>query len=357
MKAKIILFEDDINIRESISEILTSNEYDVITLEPDANLCANVISNKPDLIISDIMMPGKSGIEVFNEIKNIEETQHIPFIFLTAKSEYSDIRFGMGLGADDYLLKPFKAKDLLRSIEIRLANARIVKERMHSFSSSVALHMPHELRTPLIALLGYSDMIIEDYDNLSDNDILEYTKNIKKSSQRLHKIIEKFILYSEILSNEFNDKYNERFISKRQSDINTFIKLNSLSTAASFNRQIDLEITLDEYECNTTEESINILISQLLENAFKFSEPGSKVIVTGKKQDSGYLVSIIDNGTGMTTEEIANVFAFQQFDRNTFSQNGNGLGLAIVKKVLSFINSKLEIVSRPGEGTTVRFEI
>lgn len=357
MKTKIILFEDDANVRESVFEILVNSGYEVIVLEPDSNLYTNIISNKPDLIISDIMMPGKSGFDVFNEIKNKEETQNIPFIFLTAKSEYTDIRFGMSLGADDYILKPFKARDLLRSIELRLTKARLVKERMNSFSSSIALHVPHELRTPLIALLGYSDMIIEDYNNLSDNDILDYAKIIKRSSQRLRRIIEKFILYAEILSSELNDNTNERFITKERIDISMFIKLYSLNTAVLFKRQNDLKIKLEPYECRITEESISILISQLLENAFKYSNPGTKVEVIGEKLDAKYLISIKDNGSGMTKEEIKNIFALQQFKRNMFNQSGNGLGLAIVKKISSYINSNLDIISNPGQGITVKLEL
>lgn len=357
MKAKIILFEDDANVRESVFEILVNSGYEVTVLESDSDFYSNIISNKPDLVLSDIMMPGKSGFDVFKEIKKNEETHNIPFIFLTAKSEYTDIRFGMSLGADDYILKPFKAKDLLRSIELRLAKARLVKERMHSFSSSIALHVPHELRTPLIALLGYSDLIIEDYDNLSDNDILDYTKIIKRSSHRLHRIIEKFILYAEILSSEFNDNTNERFISKERVDISTFIKLSSLNTATLFKRQNDLKIKLEPYECRVTEESISILISQILENAFKYSNPGTKVEVIGKKMNASYLISVKDNGSGMTKDEITKIFALQQFKRNMFNQSGNGLGLAIAKKISSYINSNLDIISKPGEGTTVSLEL
>ncbi|MHB9012679.1 MAG: hybrid sensor histidine kinase/response regulator [Ignavibacteriaceae bacterium] len=357
MKTKIILLEDEANVRESILEILVSGGYEVAVVEPDVNLFENINSNKPDLIISDIMMPGKSGIDVFNEIKNNEETQEIPFIFLTAKSEYTDIRFGMSLGADDYVLKPFKAKDLLRSVELRLIKSKKIKERLHNFSSSVALHLPHELRTPLISLLGYSDMIIEDYNNLTDNEILDYTKGIKRSSQRLHRIIEKFILYADILSSELNNNFSDSFISKKTIEIGKLINLYSLSEAMQFNRQNDLEINIEPCESTMTEESISIIISQLLENAFKYSVKGTKVDVTVEKVNVKYFVSIKDNGTGMTKEQVANLSAFQQFNRGLLNQSGNGLGIVIVQKILSFSNSKLNIFSEPGKGTTVSFQL
>ena len=133
MKAKIILFEDEKDVRESIIEILVNNDFEAITLKTDTNFLERIIFHKPDLIISDIMMPIKNGFDVFKEVKSREETQDIPFIFLTAKSDYNDIRIGMALGADDYILKPFKVKDLLRSIELRLKNSQKVKNRLNDF--------------------------------------------------------------------------------------------------------------------------------------------------------------------------------------------------------------------------------
>ncbi|HED07500.1 MAG TPA: ATP-binding protein, partial [Ignavibacteria bacterium] len=137
----------------------------------------------------------------------------------------------------------------------------------------------------------------------------------------------------------------------------TFIKLSSLNTATLFKRQNDLKIKLEPYECRITEESISILISQILENAFKYSNPGTKVEVIGKKMNAVYLISVKDNGSGMTKDEITKIFALQQFKRNMFNQSGNGLGLAIAKKISSYINSNLDIISNPGEGTTVSLEL
>jgi len=357
MKTKIILFEDEENVRDLILEILADAGYDAASFDPNENLLENIISIKPALIISDIMMPGKSGIDVFTELKGSEETQSIPFIFLTAKSEYTDIRSGMSIGADDYILKPFKSKDLLRSIELRLIKAKKLEEKLQGFSTNVALHLPHELRTPLIALLGYSDIIIEDYDTLSDNEILDCVKSIRKSSQRLHKVIEKFILYSDILSTELNNGSTSRFISNNRTDISCVINISSQNIAVLSGRAEDLDLSLEPYESKITEEAISILISQIVENALKYSNPGTRVVIKGEKVDSKYSISIKDNGAGMTKAQIANLFPMQQFSRGMLNMSGNGLGIAIVQKILSFIGSDLKIISEPNCGTTVSFEI
>ncbi len=117
---KILLIEDNPEIRENTSEILSLAGYDVATAENGKMGVELVQQAKPDLIICDIMMPELDGYGVLHILSKNEETSGIPFIFLTAKTEKTDIRKGMTLGADDYLTKPFDDTDLLNAIETRL---------------------------------------------------------------------------------------------------------------------------------------------------------------------------------------------------------------------------------------------
>lgn len=117
---KILLIEDNPEIRENTSEILSLAGYDVATAENGKKGVELVQKAKPDLIICDIMMPELDGYGVLHILSKNEETSGIPFIFLTAKTEKTDIRKGMTLGADDYLTKPFDDTDLLNAIETRL---------------------------------------------------------------------------------------------------------------------------------------------------------------------------------------------------------------------------------------------
>lgn len=117
---KILLIEDNPDIRENTSEILALAGYDVSTAE-NGKIGVDIAQRlKPDLIICDIMMPELDGYGVLHILNKNSETSSIPFIFLTAKTEKTDIRKGMTLGADDYLTKPFDDTDLLNAIETRL---------------------------------------------------------------------------------------------------------------------------------------------------------------------------------------------------------------------------------------------
>ena len=116
---KILLIEDNPEVRENTSEILALANYEVLVAENGRIGVELAQREKPDLIICDIMMPELDGYGVLHILSKNEQTGAIPFIFLTAKTEKTDIRKGMNLGADDYLTKPFDDTDLLNAIEAR----------------------------------------------------------------------------------------------------------------------------------------------------------------------------------------------------------------------------------------------
>ena len=119
----ILVVEDDPNMLQIITILLEDEGY--LTLEADSGEAALSLlqSNRPDLIVSDVMMPGMSGYDLFEEIRKHTEWGQIPFIFLTAKGQRADVRRGMGLGADDYLTKPFEPGELLAAVQVRLARS------------------------------------------------------------------------------------------------------------------------------------------------------------------------------------------------------------------------------------------
>ncbi|MBL7664523.1 MAG: response regulator [Bacteriovoracaceae bacterium] len=125
---KILLIEDDTVMRENTAEILELAGFSVKTAVNGKNGCALAKEVKPDLIVCDIMMPELDGYGVLHVLSRDPKTASIPFIFLTAKAEKSEVRKGMELGADDYLTKPFEDTDLLNAIEMRLKKVDALKQ-------------------------------------------------------------------------------------------------------------------------------------------------------------------------------------------------------------------------------------
>lgn len=125
---KVLLIEDDTAVRENTAELIELSGYEVTTA-PNGKIGVSTAKNTlPHIIICDIMMPELDGYGVLKALSEDPTTKHIPFVFLSAKTEHKDIRKGMDMGADDYLTKPFEENELISAIESRLAKAAILKE-------------------------------------------------------------------------------------------------------------------------------------------------------------------------------------------------------------------------------------
>jgi CheY-like chemotaxis protein/CRP-like cAMP-binding protein len=129
MAKRILVIEDNNDIRENTAEILELAGYTVFTAENGKRGVDVAIREKPSVIICDIMMPELDGYGVLHLIRKNENTQTIPFIFLTAKTERADFRKGMEMGADDYITKPFDDSELLNAVEIRLKKSELLEQK------------------------------------------------------------------------------------------------------------------------------------------------------------------------------------------------------------------------------------
>jgi two-component system LytT family response regulator len=118
---KIVIVEDEINIRETLQEILEFSGYDVFTASNGKLGYAVILEKEPDLVLCDVNMPELDGFALLELITQKYASKIMPsFLFLTAKVEKEQIRYGMNLGADDYILKPFDPVEILKIIQLRI---------------------------------------------------------------------------------------------------------------------------------------------------------------------------------------------------------------------------------------------
>ena len=149
MEKKVLLIEDDMTVRENTAEILELSNYNVKTASDGLKGVEAALDFKPDIIVCDVMMPELDGYGVLKKLSENEETQFIPFIFLSAKTDHKDIRKGMDLGADDYLTKPFEEDELISAIESRLAKTAIIKQRQEQQDNKPKIKDFEELKNHL----------------------------------------------------------------------------------------------------------------------------------------------------------------------------------------------------------------
>jgi len=132
---KILIIEDQPQMRKNLATILEMEDFQVVTAADGLSGMEVARSERPDIVICDVMMPGLDGYQVLAKLRAEPAMATLPFIFLTAKGDKADLRSGMNLGADDYLTKPVSREDLLAAIEIRLTRRRAHEAEVASAKS------------------------------------------------------------------------------------------------------------------------------------------------------------------------------------------------------------------------------
>ena len=357
----ILVREDEEFVRDTISDMLEIEGYiPILAKNGEAGLeCLSQI--KPDLILCDINMPVMDGYEVLERLKSTESLSTIPFIFLTAKASNDDMRRGMELGADDYIFKPFKAKDLLNAINTRLEvydRSKVMTEtKLDELRLQLASSLPHEFRTPLNVILATSQFLHKKMDLMEKNEIKDMIYNIVNSGNRLSKLISNYLVYTNLLLNKEELDFKDKVFTNYTIDPEDMLENSFLRMASEYERMEDLEINCVPAVINVYPEYFLKISDELASNAFKFSKDGTKINVSTHIEDENYILTVKDNGIGFDLTKLDEIGGFKQFGRKTMEQQGMGLGLAIIKLVCQRFNIDLKINSIPDEGTTFTLKL
>lgn len=359
MTHKILVIEDQDSIRANILELLDAEGYSVMGAENDRMGVQLAREFLPGLIVSDIIMPELDGYEVLQRLRQDPATATIPFIFLTAKADKADLRQGMNLGADDYLVKPFTQRELLDAISARLDKHSQVsahfEQKLDELRNNITASLPHEFLTPLTIILSASEILTMHSEKLTAAEIPEFGKRIHTSAQRLLRLIRNFLLYSQLELAALDSTKAEALRGLRTSDVRTVIVDAALRLARRVDRAGDLQLELQDAMIFIEPSHLGKIVEELLDNAFRYSSPGSPVrIQCVTEAERVWVLSVMDQGRGMTRAQIARVSAYMQFEREQYEQQGQGLGLTIAKRLAELHGGELTIDSVPGLKTTVR---
>lgn len=358
MSAKILVIEDEPNIREAIKDTLEFAGYTVASASNGNEGIDLALSFAPDLILCDIMMPECDGFEVLEVVNGNPSTLATPFIFLTAKATKEDQRSGMAKGADDYLTKPFRAQELIVAVEARLERHRSIQGQNRAQIESIREYfhstIPHELRTPLTGIVGFIELLDEGLGQFDKDSIKNMLSYMRTAANRLDTTVDNFISYSQLqLLNSDDDLQQKIWEFSKSKEAAILIRQIAEREGFEANRPGDLEVELDPADLFIFQDHLTKLAKMLINNGFKFSEPGTPVKVVGRADGENYHLSVENIGRGFTTEQIANIGAYTQFDRDYYEQQGTGMGLAIAKATVGIYAGELEIESCPNETTTV----
>jgi signal transduction histidine kinase len=358
---KILVIDDEEWLREMVQMALSQRGYDVVEAENGAVGIEKARKELPDLILCDVNMEKVDGYHTLSSLRNEPATAAIPFILMTGLADNAGMRHGMELGADDYLPKPFTIDGLFAAVDARLKKAQTVRaeaeRKLSDLRDNISMMLPHELRTPLNGILTFGAILQNDAATLQPGDITDMGETICESGRRLERLIENFLIYTQLELWAVDPQKVNLLRGTQTTDSANLIREHAQKQAGEAKRLADLQLSLGNVPVPMGAEYLAKVVDELVQNAFKFSKPGTVVRVTLAETPAATMLLVNDVGRGLSTEHIARVGAYMQFDRKEHEQQGLGLGLTIARRLTELHGGTLAIQSEPGAGTSVSVKL
>jgi CheY-like chemotaxis protein/two-component sensor histidine kinase len=354
---KILIVDDEPDMRKVINDILTEAGYDTYLAENGAHALELAAAVSPDLILSDIQMPSMNGYELLNNVKVDPELGKIPFVFMTGVNvgRY-DLRKGMDLGADDYLTKPFTVEELVNAVGIRLRKQQLWKaftdSKLTKTQTGFIMLLSNELHILVMDILEHAQSLLAGTD-VARSDMEKAAQMITRSGKRLSHLHENILYYSML---QIWVKDEETIAAMRKEETASYLSvLNSIlhENPRTKARLQSITVKGSDAALQISPADFGKIIYELADNACKFSDAESSIFITAEQGERMLTIAIGDSGRGMTKEEIeqsASLFRPQQpLQRRT----DGGVGLIIAITIAELYGGKVTIDSTPQTGTTV----
>jgi two-component system sensor histidine kinase/response regulator len=361
----ILIVDDEPALRIGLSSIIKRHGYDVFTAENGSEGIKMAKEVKPDIILSDIMMPSLNGFEMRRAMSSDPQLSSIPFIFLTARTGATDRIAGIRDGADDYVTKPYvpdellaRIESVLRRVEIEQTHGReqmkeIAQRDMERLKQEILQNFHHELRTPLTNIIMPLELIVSNKFQDPEEQI-QFIRMALANVGRMDSLVTDIILLSDIDNGNLNRI-------RQPIDIDTHIISPLRKRLERYNeKNIELvqEISMRHVIMAPRREFSHALL-HLVDNAFKFSPQNGRIYLNVSTLEmGGAIITLRDEGPGIPTELHEKVFErfYQASHGDSRSHEGLGAGLTIARAVVSNLGGKVSIMD-DGPGCTVVFEI
>lgn len=359
---RILVVEDDTNLMEGMREILELDGYEVLTATSGVGGLEILRQSEeaPDLIVSDIMMPKMDGYEFFEKVRSYEEWISIPFVFLSARGEKSDVRLGKSMGADDYVIKPFSVEDLLVTVSSKLQRHQqlqtVFSGKVTEVKRSILTILNHEFRTPLTYVIAYADMLDRDADQMTLDEMRDFLRGVNSGAERLKRLVENFIFLVELETGELETSFALRktLIYDYEEVIESAFKYVEVEMKNK-GCALDIHIEAEPPAILGDREYLVAAIARLIDNAIKFSKPNSDIKLAMYTADEHFIFAVTDNGRGIPEEEVPLIFdSFYQINRPLYEDQGAGIGLTIVQGIATVHGAEITVETEVDKGSTIR---
>jgi len=370
-RGRVLVADDNADMRGYITRLLRAH-WDVASVGDGEAALAAARRDPPDLVLTDVMMPRLDGFGLLAALRRDPVTRSIPVVMLSARAGEESRIEGLQAGADDYLVKPFSARELIARVETHLElrrvrdaaarerelllrrerEARREAEAANRAKDEFLAVVSHELRTPLNAIMGWARLLLDG--GLPADRLHHGLEVIERNAQAQAQLIEDLLDVSRIISGKVR-------IAPRPIRPIEFVEasIESMRLAAGA-KGIRLQLALDPHadELLGDRGRLQQVVSNLLGNAIKFTPAGGRVAVQLARTGTGVEICVEDTGRGIRPEFMPYVFErFRQADGGfTRAPGGLGLGLAIARHLVELHAGTITAHS-DGDGRGARFTV
>jgi len=354
--ATILLIEDNEEFSALIQLKLLRDGYDVIMAFNGQTGLELAHSQKPDLILLDIMLPDIDGYDVLDLLRHDEATSQIPVIILTALAQRYNVRRGFELGADDFLTKPVTMDELSTAIWARFERSKIQnlarEDNLRDLKRLFIDIISHEFRTPLTVLTMGFNLLDEEIHRMNKEQVDDLLRHMRGRLQELERKLEQISILGMLDANFGFDMTetvsNEMLI--RGAILNA-----ANVRATNPGERINLTIQNNTAYTKGNHYPLQVAVSEIISNAYRYSPPESEIAVSQLIENEQSLIIVEDAGMGFPNDLIEQVSRpFVQIDRKKNEQQGLGLGLTLAKRIIEMHNGSLDIKTDACDGTCVR---
>lgn len=359
----ILIVDDEPSARQTIEMLLFKEGYDLSFAENGVEAVEKLKLNAPDVLLLDVMMPGKNGFEVCEELKTDPQWRHIPIILVTALDSKKDLARGLDAGADDFLHKPFNGLELRARVRSMLR----IKQRHDDLQASLRLRddlsnmIVHDIRSPLSSMIVYTDLLDREVATESGR---EYLSVINSELGRLNTFLTDMLMMAKM-------EHGRLKLAPARQDMNQLLEeaVRHYQPIAQLKRLTLTMQTPAETHFMTVDTNLwRRLLDNLLSNAVKFSPTGRDVSIIlsyphRDTQDDDLVlpemrIQVLDQGPGIPPEfheTIFDKFEIVATGRRDVAQVG--LGLAFCKMVTDAHNGRIFVDSNTPTGSIFTVEL
>ncbi|MEK7990567.1 MAG: hybrid sensor histidine kinase/response regulator [Thiotrichaceae bacterium] len=358
-KKDTLLIVDDVPANISVLfEFLNKENFKVLVAQDGKRAIEKAKYASPDLILMDVMMPGMNGFDACAALKKDEETKDIPLIFMTALADTVDKVKGFGLGAADYITKPFQHEEVLARVKTHLQICRLQREMGHQTAElqvknqqleAFARTVAHDLKNPLNIVIGYADLLTTDCEEqYPDNqDMISQLKTIMQSGEKMVGIIDALLLLAR--ASKDNVEFHTVDMNGVVDQVVQHRLVNLLKEYSGIVHLPDSWPTVETYA-----PWIEEVWANYLSNGLKYGGRPPELELGATEIGEHIRFWVKDNGEGLSPQAKEKLFTpFTRLHENR--AEGHGLGLSIVQQIVEKLGGEVGVETEVGQGSTFYF--